>query len=169
MTTSRRQGDVAGQQPKGNRIRHGKVKTECLTRLSLSHTHTHTTLAADLVQDAANPLKSSLTFYFPSDFEPPDSSPGLYPSQTLRFLQPLVIKTWGRGRGGEAGGGNGMGGGRLNVPGDSLCFPPLRRRGGITALTLSGQGSQKQSLCRSVITQSGCDRGDGKKLRCRDD
>lgn len=29
------QGDVAGQQPKGNGIRRGKVKTECL-----SHTHT---------------------------------------------------------------------------------------------------------------------------------
>lgn len=99
MTTSRRQGDVAGQQPKGNRIRHAKVKTECLTHLSLRHTHT--TLAADLVQDAANPLKSSLTFYFPSDFEPPDSSPGLYPSQTLRFLQPLVIKTGGGGGVGE--------------------------------------------------------------------
>lgn len=99
MTTSRRQGDVAGQQPKGNRIRHAKVKTECLTHLSLRHTHTHTTLAADLVQDAANPLKSSLTFYFLSDFEPPDSSPGLYPSQTLRFLQPLVIKTGGGGVG----------------------------------------------------------------------
>lgn len=50
-----------------------------------------------------------------------------------------------------------------------FAFPFLRRRGGITALTQSGQGSQKQSLCRSVITQSGCDRGDGKKLRCRDD
>lgn len=168
MTTSRRQGDVAGQQPKGNRIRHAKVKTECLTHLSLRHTHTHTTLAADLVQDAANPLKSSLTFYFPSDFEPPDSSPGLYPSQTLRFLQPLVIKTGG---GGRQGVGVRMGWEEavLMCQETVFAFPFLRRRGGITALTQSGQGSQKQSLCRSVITQSGCDRGDGKKLRCRDD
>lgn len=32
--------------------------------LSISHTHIHTILGVNLELDAANPLKSSLTFYF---------------------------------------------------------------------------------------------------------
>lgn len=84
LTISRCQGDVAGQQPKGNRIRHGKVKTERLTHLSLPHTYTHNSSSEPWAWCCKSP-EIPLDFLFSSDSEHPDSLPWLYPSHTLHF------------------------------------------------------------------------------------
>lgn len=88
------QGDVAGQQPKGNRIQHGKVKTKCLTQLSLTHTwhtHTHTSSSEPWARCCKSP-EILLDFWFLSVSRLPDSLPCLYPSQAFHFFQLLVIQ-----------------------------------------------------------------------------
>lgn len=117
LAISRCQGDVAGQQPKGNRIRHGKVKTECLAHLALPHTHTHSSRREPWARCCKSP-EILLDFLFSFDSEPPDSSPRPLSVSDIAFLQPLVIKL------GVAGCGVG-GGGCLNVAGDHLAFPSL--------------------------------------------